>query len=186
MIKIHKHIERKILRDFFLIEGTVDVDADYLINKIKQGVQAENNQNHKTYIKALMTDWKYFNNDIKFLESFQDMITYCDSTLTIPTYALVESWGLITRKNEWTSRHDHHPNILSGVLYLNDHPQTLDFDELAIQIKPAKGRFVLFSPLLNHKCFPNKVHKEKFAISFNCWLVRESDVPTLGKRNINK
>ena len=46
MIKIHKHIERKILRDFFLIEGTVDVDADYLINKIKQGVQAENNQNH--------------------------------------------------------------------------------------------------------------------------------------------
>jgi len=170
MIKIHKHIERQLLQDFFLIEGTIDVNADYFIEKIKQGVKEENNRSYRTHLKAEMTAWTYFRDDKEFLKCFSKMATYLDSSKPIPAYILVEAWGIISSAGDWTSRHDHKPNILSGVLYFNDHPQTLDFDEIGVQIKPAKGKFVLFSPELLHKAFPHNSKKNKYGISFNCWL----------------
>ena len=40
-MKIDDHIEKQILTDYFLIEGTVEIDEKYFINKIKKGFEKE-------------------------------------------------------------------------------------------------------------------------------------------------
>ena len=34
---IQKHIEKQVPQDYMFIEGTIDIDANYFINKIKEG-----------------------------------------------------------------------------------------------------------------------------------------------------
>ena len=80
---------------------------------------------------------------------------------------MTESWGLIEKFGDYTKRHTHGPNYISGILYLNDHHQKLYFPEINQEITPEKGRFVLFSSFLVHHTKRNTQKKEKYAISFN-------------------
>ena len=48
------------------VKGKIDVDSDYFIKKIDQGVDSDNNRNYRTNVVAGMTDWKYFLGDEKF------------------------------------------------------------------------------------------------------------------------
>ncbi len=66
-----------------------------------------------------------------------------------------------------TVEHNHSPGLWSGVLYLNDHEQTLDFTEINQKIKPQKGAFALFSSFLKHEAKRNLTGGVKYGISFN-------------------
>ena len=65
---VQKHIEKKVLRDYFFIEGTIDIDVSYFIKKIKEGFESGENRSHVTNVKGEMTNWLWFNKDPKFLE----------------------------------------------------------------------------------------------------------------------
>ena len=65
---IEKHIEKQVLQDYMFIEGTIDIDTNYFLNKIKEGFQKEDNNNYHSNIKDRMTSWTYFNEDEKFLK----------------------------------------------------------------------------------------------------------------------
>ena len=166
-MRIHNHIENQVLTDYFLIEGTVDVDKDYFINKIKKGFGEENNMNFKTNVRDLMTDYKYFNTDEKFLNIVKDFISYIDARFNMDEYRLFDSWGYCVRTGNQTRFHHHKPSMWSGVLYLNDHPQTLKFPEVKKEIKPAEGKFALFSSFLNHGADRHDSEETKWGISFN-------------------
>jgi hypothetical protein len=162
---IQKHFNRTIKKEYFFIEGKIEIDSDYFIEKIKQGFDEKEAMSYKTNIKGKMTSWKYFNNDVNFLKIANYFISIMDKDYNFPKYFLQDSWGYCVDKYEDTAFHEHR-SIFSGVLYLNDADQTLNFPEIKQSVKPEKGKFALFSPFLNHGCKVNQGDK-KWGISFN-------------------
>ena len=59
-MKIDDHIEKQILTDYFLIEGTVEIDEKYFINKIKKGFEKENNMSIDPKLKAKLPYYDTF------------------------------------------------------------------------------------------------------------------------------
>tara|TARA_R100001460_G_scaffold58413_2_gene98230 strand:+ start:252 stop:812 length:561 start_codon:yes stop_codon:yes gene_type:complete len=167
MIVIDHHIEDECLTDYFFIEGVIDINSEYFIEKIKRGFQEDNNMAFKTNIRDLMTSYNYFNNDDEFSKILKHFIKYIDERIKLNTYTLQDSWGYCVRTGNKTQVHTHKPSIWSGVLYLNDHSQLLNFPDIKRKVKPEKGKFALFSSFLNHGCKKHKSKETKWGISFN-------------------
>ena len=169
ILNIKREFHRKVLKDYFIIEAFSNYDdSDYLINKVIEGTQEENNKNFSTNVFGKMTNWKYFVNDKIFLKNVIPIITHLEKQVSLHPYILHEAWGLIEGQYEYTKLHDHASNIFSGVFYLNDHHQELIFPEVNIKIKPEKNKIVLFDGFLKHKADRNFEEDIKYAIAFNC------------------
>ena len=61
---ISKELNKKVERDYFFIKGQLDIDCNYFIEKIKQGVEEKGNMSYKTNLKGKMTSWNFFNNNL--------------------------------------------------------------------------------------------------------------------------
>ena len=166
---IQNHIESETLTNYFFVEGTLDIDSKYFIDKIKKGINQEDNNNFKTNVRDLMTSYKYFNNDEKFINILKKFSKYIDSRFNTSHYALMNSWGYCVRAKHRTNFHDHKPSIWSGVIYLNSHSQCLEFPSINQKVKPEEGKFVLFSSFLNHGTIKNESEEIKWGVSFNCF-----------------
>ena len=164
---IHKHLEKKIKIDYFFVQGVIKINAKSLINKIKEGCEKEGNLNYQTNIIDKMTSWKHFNNDPEFLGVLNRLIDYVDSNINFPTYSLADSWGFSCSSGGKTIKHNHRGNEWSGVLYLNSHDQTLDFDAINEKVKPEEGVFAIFSSFLDHEAKIHRFKNTKYGISFN-------------------
>jgi hypothetical protein len=167
MIRVENHIENQVLTDYFFIEGTMDIDDKYFFNKIKEGFNEENNMSFQTNVRDLMTSYEFFNKDEKFNDIIKSFISYIDARFNLTKYRLVESWGYCVRTGNKTKFHNHKPCIWSGVIYLNEHPQILEFPDINREIKPEKGKFALFTSLLNHGSKRHDSKETKWGISFN-------------------
>ena len=168
-MKISKHIFSKIERDYFFIKGKVTLDSDYFINEIENGINQENNKNFKTNVKGMMTDWRYFCNDKKFIQFIMPLCTYLDNEKIIDKqYHLVEAWGLKETFGGRTTLHDHARSLWSGVLYLSEVNQPLIFPEINEEVEVQNGNFVIFSSFLKHKT-KNSISDDslKYGIAFN-------------------
>ena len=164
---IDKEIISKIPRDYIFVTGTVDLNSKHFKKRIDEGVKTSS-INYKTNVYGKHTDWKFFNNDEKFLIILFQMIDHLETLdINLEKFSLWEAWGLIESFGDYTKRHHHDPYYLSSVLYLDDHPQKLYFPEIKQEITPKKGQFVIFSSFLIHYTKRNLEHKEKYAISFN-------------------
>lgn len=167
-----KEIEKDIKQKVFYLEGSIDIDADYFINEIEKGIVNSKN-NHLTNIKGFMTSWEYFLNDQKFNEVFINIINNVEYHASVDTeilkhpWGLKECWGIKETKGNYTAKHEHLPSIVSGVLYLNSSKQELIFDQINVRLKPEKGKFAIFSSLLEHYTERNLEDTPKYAISFN-------------------
>ena len=51
-MEISKDYQKKVKKDFFFTEGTIELDEIYFIEKIKKGVEDKDNLNFKTNILA--------------------------------------------------------------------------------------------------------------------------------------
>ena len=164
---IDKEIISQIPRDYIFISGVLDIDAQYFKKRIAEGVQSSS-INYKTNVVGQHTEWKFFNNDEKFMTVLFQINDYLEnSNIKLHGYNLKEAWGLIEKFGDYTKRHNHSFAYLSGVIYLNDHHQKLYFPTIKQEIIPKKGRFVIFSSFLTHYTKRNLRHKTKYAISFN-------------------
>jgi hypothetical protein len=163
---LDKEIRSKILQDYLFISGKVKINQSYFIEKIEQSIKTSGME-FTTNVKGYMTPWDYFVGDDKFLEVLLPVFDKLDEYKLLK-YELKEAWGLKEGWAHFTTIHNHLPCYLSGVLYLNDHPQKLDFPDINESIIPEEGRFVMFSSFLNHKAKRNVIEKAKYAIAFNC------------------
>ena len=166
-MKLQKITNDKVKKDYLLIEGFLDMDSTYFIKEINKGIEEKNNNNFKTNIKGYMTSWKYFTNNKKFLKALLPLFDYLDTLPNIQPYQLGDSWGLKQGFSNFTQDHDHSPNYLAAVIYLNEHKQVLIFPEIKKTFKPKKNSFILFSSFLIHKTTRNLTDKYKYAISIN-------------------
>ena len=166
-MEIQKEILSQIKRDYFFIVGTIDIDADYFINKIEEGIKGSS-LNYQTNVIGQMTEWKFFKGDKKLAYILLKLLDYCDDKkITEEGYSLKDAWGLKESFGEYTQKHAHLPSYVSGSLYLNSHTQKLYFPDIKEEVEPKKGRFILFSSFLKHYTTRNNMNKSKYAISFN-------------------
>jgi hypothetical protein len=166
-MKIFKHIESKIYKDYFFIKGNIDLDQNYFIDKIKKGVEQENNLNNKTNVQGRMTDWRYFNDDLKFYEILLQLVDYVDDKIYTGRFAVNEAWGFEEGFGQKTTKHSHSGSLLSGVIYLSKVNQPLKFNQIGEEVNPDIGNFALFSGWLEHGCPRNYGKDIKYGISFN-------------------
>ena len=152
---------------FFLETDLENVDCNYFIQKIEEGIRYENNKSFVTNVKGEMTDWKYFKSDKIFLNMLFPVLDYIEHHLDLTRYELSNCWGLKEGWGHYTSLHHHDPCYFSGALYLNDHDSELNFPQLKKTIPTKKNKLLLFSSRLEHGTKRNIIKEPKYALAFN-------------------
>ena len=166
-MEIQKEIKSKIERDYFFIEGMLDLDAKYFINKIEEGIK-DSPLSYKTNVKGQHTSWTFFLKDEKFHIILLKLIDCIEELkLVSHKFRIRDAWGLKEGFGEHTQKHDHLPALISGIIYLNNHSQKLYLPDIKTEIIPQCGKFILFSSFLNHYTKRNIINENKYAISFN-------------------
>tara|TARA_R100000664_G_C2669292_1_gene82036 strand:- start:47 stop:571 length:525 start_codon:yes stop_codon:yes gene_type:complete len=166
-MRIEKEIISKIERDYLFIIANLDLDSKYFIDKINEDIISNNNLNYKTNVVGKQTSWNLFNSDEKFKNIIISVFDYLDNIKNIQKYRLESVWGIKEDKGDYTRIHDHLPSFLSGIIYLNKHPQKLYLPEINQEITPDCGKLILFSSFLKHYTKRNSVDNGKYAIAFN-------------------
>tara|TARA_R100000963_G_C4602313_1_gene75580 strand:+ start:111 stop:641 length:531 start_codon:yes stop_codon:yes gene_type:complete len=168
-MEIKKVIRSQIEQDYFFIKGNLNkLDSKYFTTKIDEGVKLNSNLNYKTNVKGKQTSFDFFCNDKNFEKTLYELIDYLDDNgIATHRYRLVDAWGVKEGLGDFSKKHHHLPCYVSGIVYLNDHPQTLYFPEIGEEITPKRGEFVLFSSFLYHYNKRSNIDKYKYAISFN-------------------
>ena len=169
---INKEINKKVELEYFFVKGSIEIDSDYFIEKIKKACSSENNLNFKTNIQGSMTVFDFFKKDLVFIKTLKKIIEWVDDNYQFQNYTLYDAWGYELKPNEKTLYHSHDEALWCGAIYLNSSNQKLIFPEIKEELKPEKGSFALFSPFLKHGCERNKDFHSKFGLSFNMCQVR--------------
>lgn len=160
---------KKVMIETFFYEAQINLSKQqvkYLINKIEEKFK-ESQYHFKTNVVGYMTPWSSFVREPIMQEILN--LTIDDVKFEQPRYRyeLYDAWGLKLEKGHQTKEHSHKEAELSGVLYLSDVDQLLEFPKLKIKVKPKVGKLVMFSGLLRHRSPINKEDKPKYAIAFN-------------------
>jgi len=165
-------IKDTIKQDYLFLEGTLNIGTLPIIDDLENGLKYSKNPVNN--VRGQSTDWTYFCKNFNFLSALFPIHDYLDNRDDIRPYQLTQAWGLKEGYGDFTIKHDHVPSYLSGVLYLNNHDQLLQFPEINRKIKPAPGKFVLFSSFLKHYAKRMTTDKYKYAISFNLGNLTDS------------
>lgn len=105
------------------------------------------------------------------------------------TATLVESWMTLTAQGEYAHVHEHKGNSISGVVYVQSHPnagdlffphphhnlQHTDFlthDPTHLSIAPTTGTVILFPSWLQHGVRTNTTPHTRISLSFNLTAAR--------------
>ena len=166
-MKIDTEITSQIPVDYTFITGKSNINCSYFIDKIEEGIGSEDNRSFQTNLKSYMTSWDFFINDTNFHNFLLPILDKIDSYPNVPPYYLQSAWGLKENFSHRTTVHNHESCFMSGVLYLNNHLQVLNFPKVKKTVKPKKNKFVIFSSFLDHYAERNKTTKSKYAIAFN-------------------
>lgn len=109
---------------------------------------------------------------------------YLDSVGSDRTAHLVESWMTLTGQGEYGHVHNHKGNSISGVVYVQSHPQAgdiyfphphhnlehtdfLEHDPTHLSIAPITGTLILFPAWLQHGVRTNTTAHTRISLSFN-------------------
>ena len=176
-IEIKKHIERPIVKNVFLLEFSLDINdcKDQLIKLIDDSVEGQVNNNYQTNVKGKMTPWSYFVNNEHFNTIMQKVIKKISDLKIKPNtkFYINEAWGIKLEGMEHTNIHNHEEAFFSGIVYLSDSDQLLNFPQLNIDIRPRVGSVLIFSGDLEHGTKDHVLKEPKYAIPFNVLKISE-------------
>ena len=133
-------------------------------------------QNHKTNVKAQMTEWKMWDNP-GFNALAVKVLKICQMVSKEKYNANIEPilnnlWGMNYTSEEYTLKHDHWPSLWSFVYYV-DVPQNapgLSFpqeDSKEIEIKVHNGLLLMFEGHLKHQVNSKKFSGNRYVVSGN-------------------
>ena len=168
----------------YIVEDKVSqLDINYFIKKINKNIITNKNNNYKTNVLAKMTQWSYFIQDpyfFNFLKKINKTIVKVYTAHIKKVYPnlknnnmklhLKDAWGVKYNFNDSCSLHDHRNCEMSGVLYLSKNKSGINFPEYNLEILPEPGKFILYSPILQHEVLPVLEKKPRYCIAFNFYI----------------
>jgi len=172
MKKINRFFEGTFKKEYFFMEGEIDLDSKSLIEKIQTGIKDPSNKNDITNVNGGMTDWQYFMNDPEIGEIIVNILNEIEQQVALPKYKIHEVWGIEIGFAGSTKQHNHSPCVFSAIIYLNDVEQILYFPQIKKEVKTTRGKFVIFSGDLDHYTHRNLTHTKKYAIVFNSKIIK--------------
>lgn len=172
------NIEKKLMphnSNMFIYEVKLNKpDMDKQIIKVinKQG----DKQNHKTNVKAQMTEWRMWDYP-GFKELAGIILTVSKHACTLSYNTAIkpiikDMWGMKYKSNEETIPHDHWPALWSCAYYVNapkDVPG-LFFPEMGEQGGERKiepGLLIMFQGHIKHAVRPKKFKGSRYVVSAN-------------------
>ena len=83
-------------------------------------------------------------------------------------FKLTDSWGAVYKKNDYTIPHQHLPNNISFVYYLQSTGNTpLIFDECNFKLNPTDDMLIIFPSYLWHSVSKHNEEKDRICIAGN-------------------
>jgi hypothetical protein len=146
-----------------------------IINKLKNKIREQvklSTLNYKTNVKGLFTGFHSLNEDedfINFLISIKKSIQ-CISNYD---FKVLDCWGNILRKGDEVVEHSHDNNGFSGILYLSENGPGTYFSDYDLTIEEKIGRYVLFTPFLQHSVKKIENNIERYSLAFNTFKTKK-------------
>lgn len=168
-MKIEKIIKSKLEQDYIFVKGNIDIDTDYFIKKIEEGIYDKTNRNFETNLKSGMTSFDYFKKDKEFFKILLKMNDFLDDLIgqDVTPYGLQAAWGFRQDFSHYSKFHHHMPSFISGAIMLNSHTQHLLFPEIKEKLEAEPGNFALFSAIIKHGNRRNDTDEPRYGLSFN-------------------
>ena len=153
--------------------------TDGLIKRII--LETGDQQQKKTNVKALMTNWYMHSTHSVFGEVCQQAIDIAKENSPYDIdWKPVDCWGSISNKGDWTKTHDHWPHPWSFVYYsdVSSECSPLHFphttqekdyhrNKSGFWVQPEKGELILFPGWLYHGTEAQKVDFERVIVAGN-------------------
>lgn len=132
---------------------------------------------HRTNVKAYMTDW---NERVKF-DSFKTLSTFIMSCYNnnmarnnklYNEKDILQMWGIIYNKNDYTMSHDHYVYGLYSFIYYvkvskKSSPLIINETFPLKKINPQNGMLLIFPSYLKHEVPKQKFDEERIVIAGN-------------------
>jgi hypothetical protein len=158
---------KEILKETYILTGKIKNEQliENLINFVKNN--KDENLSFKTNVKGHFTGFKSLvqNDDfITFLKNIEKniKIIYKDNFL------ISDAWGNICKIGEEVTEHDHAGVTgFCGILYLTEGGPGTYFKEHDLLINEEIGKYILFSPILNHSVKKIENEIERITVAFN-------------------
>ena len=138
----------------------------------------------KTNVKATMTEWDWnpendrlnrLKNNIIEFTNYNCAFMKGDSNRKNERYFMMDFWGNIYRKGDYTKSHCHRPQSFSCVYFLKSkwYHSPLVFSDSGKKIRPTEGTFVIFPSHLKHFVPKHRYRETRITLSGNI-LIKES------------
>ena len=159
----------------------IRIDDPIMDKEIKKVIDKKGDrQNHKTNVKAQMTEWKMWNEPgFKQLADIAINLAKKASTdkhMREVNLRLSNLWGMKYKSGEEAIPHDHWPALWSFAYYLNapkDAPGLFfpDLGEQGGERKLEKGLLVMFEGYIRHAVRKSKFKGYRYVVSGNLYEV---------------
>ena len=140
-------------------------------------------QGRQTNVVATMTEWNWNpeNDRLKRLKNNITEFTNYNhafrrgSNSEKDRYFMIDFWGNIYRKGDYTKPHTHRPEVFSCVYFLKSkwYHSPLVFSDSGKKIRPKEGTFVIFPSHLRHLVPKHRYRDTRITLSGNI-LIKKS------------
>ena len=154
--------------------------ADKVNPPLRTQILALNDPNSKpTNINAQFTGWHLKGKEVSTLTQWVDNLITNDFNKLRYTLKCTEVWGVLYKKGDYITEHQHSPSIYSFVYYVNapKGSSPLKFSTSGHKVKPEAGKLVIFESRLVHEVPPNK-GEDRCIVSGN--FIWDKDSGTVG------
>jgi hypothetical protein len=147
-------------------------------DKIKNNINP--NMYKKTYVRASMTNFSFFNEDDDFHHLLNDisflLFKFADQNgfEGANKFKIIDAWGNILNKNEYVKNHHHmnNKNIVRAIhisanLFFNKREPGTYFSRYRKQIKPERGKIIVFLANEMHLVDVYKQKEPRYTLAFN-------------------
>tara|TARA_R100001082_G_scaffold7100_1_gene4396 strand:- start:545 stop:1099 length:555 start_codon:yes stop_codon:yes gene_type:complete len=140
-------------------------------------------QGRQTNVVATMTEWDWnpendrlnrLKNNIIEFTNYNCAFMKGDSNRKNERYFMMDFWGNIYRKGDYTEPHSHRPSVFSCVYFLKTkwYHSPLIFksrwdEPISKRIRPKEGTFVIFPAHLNHLVPKHRYNETRITLSGN-------------------
>lgn len=155
-----------------IITTPLNIDKEPRKNYINKIYEIGDHQNNQTNIQAIMTSYNIWAHTSFFDSLLNKIVKTIDIVWPIKDkrykYELCETWGTIYKKDHYAVSHNHIPNQISFVYYLQSSGNTpLIFDRCNFSINPTDDMLVCFPSYLEHSVPKHNEKEDRIVLAGN-------------------